>query len=280
VTHEIVEVVTPEGVPLRFKLAHAGDRASAFAIDFVLIMVVSVGLVLLASLATGGLGGSWAWAFTEIAVFLLQSFYFAWFEIRWLGATPGKRRIGLRVIDRKGGQLTASAVVARNLVRNIEVFLPLAVALAPEQLWPDAPGWLRLVAGAWTFVFLLMPAFNKQRLRIGDMVGGTLVVLMPKAMLLPDVAAQPAAARLAFTDAQLDVYGIKELQVLEGVLRSVASPQGYEAADRVAEQIQKKIGWDGAALPPEGFLGEFYAALRARLEHRMLLGKRKADKFS
>jgi uncharacterized RDD family membrane protein YckC len=278
--HTVVEVVTPEGVPLRFRLATPGDRASAFGIDFILIVVVCIGLILLASWASSGMRASWFWVFTQIAVFALQNFYFAWFEIRWLGATPGKRRLGLRVIDRKGGQLTASAVVARNLVRNIEVFLPLAVALAPEQLWPDAPGWARLLAGGWVFVLMLMPVFNKQHLRIGDMVGGTLVVMMPSAVLLPDVAAQPGAAKLAFSDAQLDVYGIKELQVLEEVLRRQAEPTGAEAASRVAEQIQKKIRWDGALETPEKFLGEFYAALRARLEHRMLLGKRKADKFS
>lgn len=274
-----VEVVTPEGVPLRFHLAGVGDRAGAFAIDFIIILVCSIGIALLATWATGGQAASWALAFAQLVIFAMQNFYFAWFEIRWLGSTPGKRRLGLRVIDRKGGQLTAGAVVARNFVRNVEVFLPLAVAAAPEQLWPDAPGWARLLAAGWTFVFLLMPLFNAHRLRIGDLVGGTLVVRIPRALLLPDVAGAPQAAELTFTDAQLDVYGIKELQVLEDVLRRAADPGGADLAARVADPIQKKIRWDGAPTPPVRFLTQFYAALRARLERRMLLGKRKADKF-
>jgi hypothetical protein len=50
----------------------------------------------------------------------------------------------------------------------------------------------------------------------------------------------------------------------------------------VAEKIKVKIGWDRERwrVDNDRFLREFYAALRARLEHRMLLGERKEDKYS
>jgi len=291
-----VEVLTPEGIPLELTLAHAGDRANAFFLDALLIGVVTIVIMLLAALASGSaLRGTWVGAFATLVWFLGWNFYFIFFELRWQGATPGKRWVGLRVIDRHGGPLTADAVIVRNLTRDIEFFMPFQMLLSAEAMAPDAPGWTRLVGLVWLFVLALLPLFNKQRLRVGDLVAGTMVVLAPKAVLLQDQSAhalapapgQAPAGRVhfEFSDAALDVYGIYELQVLEEVLRKGAdgSPEGFLALDAVAGKIQHKIGWDVIAqgrVDPGQFCKDFYAALRARLEHKMLLGDRKADKYS
>jgi len=295
------EIVTPEGIPVRFTLARAGDRAGAFVLDMVLQVVVVVAILWALSAAVGG-AGSWLTAVVVIIAFLLLNFYFAFFEIRWQGATPGKRRVGIRVIDARGGQLETSAVLARNLIRELEVWTPLRFLLASEVVWPEAPGWARVIAGAWAFVFMFMPVFNKDRLRVGDMIAGTRVVLHPRAVLVPDLvdearavgapvhaaagaaAAAPATAPVAahaFSDAQLGIYGIYELQVLEGVLRiSPGDSAHLEAVRTVAEKVRNKIRYEGTVSDDERFLREFYVAQRAHLEQRMLFGQRREDKFS
>jgi uncharacterized RDD family membrane protein YckC len=290
----IREIVTPEGIPVRFTLARAGDRATAFLLDVVLQIVVVVAILWAVAVAVGG-SDSWLTAVIVVIAFLLLNFYFAFFEIRWQGATPGKRRVGIRVIDARGGQLETSAVLARNLIRELEVWTPLRFLLASELVWPEAPGWARLLAGAWAFEFQFMPVFNKDRLRVGDMIAGTRVVLHPKAALVPDLvdeaagapghaaararAAAPAAH--AFTDAQLGIYGIYELQVLEGVLRiSPGDTAHLDAVRTVAEKVRTKIRYEGNITDDERFLREFYVAQRAHLEQKMLFGQRRQDKFS
>jgi uncharacterized RDD family membrane protein YckC len=291
----VFEVVTPEGVPLHLRVALAGDRAAAFLLDILFILVPTVALVVGTVVATGvRLQGSWLGAFTNLALFLAWNFYFMFFELKWQGATPGKRIVGLRVIDRHGGPLSADAVIVRNLTRDVEFFMPLQMLLG-GALVGESSGWSRLVGVLWLLVLALLPLFNKLRLRVGDIVGGTLVVTRPRAVLLSDQSAHavaPAGAATPtaglvyqFTDAALDVYGIYELQVLEEVLRRGAdgSPEGFLAMDAVCEKIQRKIGWDTIAsgrVEPAAFLRDFYAALRARLEHKMLLGERKTDKYS
>ncbi len=279
----IREVLTPEGVPLHFRVATAGDRAAAFLIDLLLVALATVLLVLLATFALSGPGGGVPIAIALVGAFLLRAFYFMGFELRWRGLTPGKKRLGLRVIDRHGGALTTEAVVSRNLVRDLEVFLPLGALLAPEQLWDGAPGWAMLLALVWLLLCALLPLFNRDRLRVGDLVGGTIVVSAPRAVLLTDLAAaaQPAAGKealFAFSPKQLDVYGIYELQVLEDVLRRDAARPNPGELSAIAERIRKKIDWQGEVRDTQRFLREFYAALRARNEQRLLFGKRKADK--
>ncbi|HEX6738293.1 MAG TPA: RDD family protein, partial [Vicinamibacteria bacterium] len=241
------EVVPPEGVPLRFAVARAGDRVGAFLVDGAMVVGATVVVALVTALmaaATRGMG----LAMGLLAFFLLRNFYFTWFECRWHGATPGKRLLGLRVIDAHGGSLTADAVFARNLMREVELFVPLVALLAPEAVLPDVPVWARFVAFAWVFVCALLPLFNRDRLRVGDLVAGTMVVLAPPALLREDLsaaAAPPARAALAFTPEQLDLYGIHELQVLESLLRQRRPP--LATLDSVARRIQLKIGW---AAPP------------------------------
>ena len=266
-------IVTPEGVALGVMLADRGTRAAAFVVDMLLIAAGVAGLVLAGLLLFAAIR-AWGAAVAMLGFFLLRNFYFSFFELRGRGVTPGKRLLGLRVIDRAGGPLRPDAVVARNLMREIEVFVPLSF-LATPQLTGDAA-----IAQA-----LLMPFFNRDRLRLGDLVGGTMVIAVPRAALASDIAGTPpsgaakAAARYGFSDAQLEIYGIYELQTLEGVLRRT-DPQSATTRQEIARRIQARIGWEGEAPASDAdrFLEGFYIAQRARLERKLLFGVRRKDK--
>jgi hypothetical protein len=97
------------------------------------------------------------------------------------------------------------------------------------------------------------------------------------ATLADDIASTPAAAQSqrTFSDAALDLYGVYELQTLESVLRA-ARP---DALETVASTIRQKadIADDGDDL---GFLTDYYRALCVRLEHRMMLGHRRDNKYA
>lgn len=277
-------IVTPEGVPLPFELAAVGDRMMAFLLDVLVIFVV-VGVLLVAGVLAGLRTGGVALALALVASFLVRNFYFAWMELRLGGRTPGKRRMRLRVIARDGGPLTAEAVLARNLTRDLEVFLPLTALTNPSLIFPGAPGWGGLLCCLWLLIFMLLPLFNKDRLRCGDIIAGTLVVRDNDPVLLSDLTTElslPHAEQepaFPFTAAQLDHYGIRELQVLEDVLRDGLDPAKQELLVKVAASIRQKIEWEPS--PQEDdylFLMAFYKAQRARLEHRLLLGDRRERK--
>ncbi|MGH6886792.1 MAG: RDD family protein, partial [Geminicoccales bacterium] len=180
-------IVTPEGVALPVELAGRSERAAAFLIDLSIITGCFIGLILLAWLAgltEGGPGEGqgiavWVWIILLLVWFLVRSFYFALFELRWQGSTPGKRVFHLRVTDRSGGALTADAVIARNLMREVEVFLPFSLIIV--GIATEMHGLLQLAMLGWMLILTFMPLFNRDRLRVGDMVGGTWVIVAPKA---------------------------------------------------------------------------------------------------
>lgn len=269
------ELRTPEGVPLVFTIAPAGDRIAAFVVDLLWILLFGVGILVIATVR----GSPWVVALAYFAFFLLRNGYFMWFELRWQGRTPGKKRAGCRVADAGGGALAPDQVVVRNLTREVELFLPLVVLSHPEVIVSAGPGWVKVLAALWLGVFFLLPLLDRDRRRIGDLLAGTIVVREPRTALRKDLLAAPARAEeLAFTRAQLAMYGVYELQVLEELLRK-DSPRA-DALASVAESVRRKIAWtpSGAEPEPRAFLEAFYRAQRARLERDLVLGKARERK--
>ena len=270
-------LVTPEGVDLSLRIADFGQRFAALLLDLLfMVTTLVIATILIAVLALSGGRGSATLAAVVwlLGFFLLRNGYFIIMEMGPRAATFGKRIIGLRVVARSGGRLTADAVIARNLMREIEFYLPLSFLIVDTSRGAaDTAAWL--LGLGWTLIFAFFPLFNSDRLRVGDLIAGTWVIRTPKKTLGLDLIGRNAAsARLVFTDEQLDAYGAFELQTLEQVLR-LGRP---EAMATVADTIRAKIGhWDDAS--DAAFLNTYYEALRARLERKLLFGRRRLDKF-
>lgn len=291
-------LVTPEGIALPLVLASRGTRFAALFIDLVIIAVLQI--VVTVALFFSGLGllgmniedlekakGSVQYSIQFLAIvyiaamFLFRHGYFLFFELGARGATPGKRMTGIRVAARGGARLTTEMVLARNLIRDVEITLPLA-ALGEVIGGSGLYGWLALI---WFAAVALFPFFNRDRLRAGDLVAGTWVVEAPKSKLEAAMSTGTAAASgtsqttgasYKFGEEELAIYGEYELQTLERVLRE----DRQEAMVAVHEAICRKIGWNPGAGDERAFLEAYYTQLRARLESGMRMGKRKADKHA
>jgi len=291
-------LVTPEGVALNVAIAPAGARIGALFIDlailFGLFLAVLIGFALLAwAYAATGLPtpsdgfGELVIVLLIIIVFLARNAYFLFFELGSRSATWGKRIVGIRVAARDGGRLTADAIIARNLVRDIEMFLPL-IFMTSGGVQGQLSDFAAMAGTIWVAVFLLFPLLNKDRLRCGDLIAGTWVVQSKRTSLGALVASasgtsmldhdksSPLNGNYQFSDAELSVYGEYELQMLEQVLRS----DNQDALETVCNSICVKIGWNPGSGDERAFLEAYYTQLRARLERNMRFGNRRADKFS
>ena len=136
----------PEGVRLEFRLAGPVVRAAAWAID----AAIRALLYLVFAIVFAFMGGV-GMALMFIGFFLIEWFYPVLFEIRD-GATPGKKAMGIQVIQDTGVPVTPAASVIRNFLR-IADFLPVFYA-----------------AG------LISMMSNREFKRLGDLAAATLVV--------------------------------------------------------------------------------------------------------
>jgi uncharacterized RDD family membrane protein YckC len=142
----VIQHETPEGAILRLRPAGAPVRALAWVIDVAIraLIIIVLGIVL-------SLFGELGIGFYLVVIFMLDWFYNVFFEVL-KGATPGKKRLGLVVVNDNGTPVTWSASLLRNLLRVVD-FLPVGYALG-------------LV---WTL-------FHPQYKRLGDLAAGTRVI--------------------------------------------------------------------------------------------------------
>jgi uncharacterized RDD family membrane protein YckC len=126
-----------------------------------LIIQAGLGLVLLivaGVIAATGLGRLlpagpiWVTALVLALVFALHYGYFIGFEILWGGQTPGKRKVGIRVVKDSGRPLTVFETIGRNLLRIVDAL----------------PGFYA--------VGIVTALLNSQNKRLGDFVAGSLVI--------------------------------------------------------------------------------------------------------
>jgi uncharacterized RDD family membrane protein YckC len=173
------------GVDITLRVAGPGTRAYAFIIDWHIRLLVALAWVL-AGLLTGLIvGGSFRKdtfpLFFLAPALLIYFLYHPVLEVLMRGRTPGKRMAGARIVTLEGETPGTGALLMRNLFRLID----------------SLPG-VYLVG-------LVCCIFTTQRVRVGDLAAGTLLILDdPKAtqslalvgMVAQSSRLQPDAAAL------------------------------------------------------------------------------------
>src|SRR3970040_1371697 len=140
-------VATPEGIELTLHLAGAVPRAIAWTID----LAIRAGIVL--AMMTGAAQfGQAGWGVVLLTMFFVEWLLPAWFEAAWRGQTPGKRAMGLAVLNDDGTPVRWPGALTRNLLRAVD-FLPFLYGI----------GLLAMLA-------------HRDFKRLGDLAAGTVVV--------------------------------------------------------------------------------------------------------
>ncbi|MDQ2930983.1 MAG: stage II sporulation protein M [Gemmatimonadota bacterium] len=185
-----VEIETPEQTVLSYTVAGVGSRTAAGLIDLVVIGISQLVLFLMLAVFDPALfsgkttiekmSSAWVSALWILVSFALLWGYYVVFEAIWDGQTPGKRMLGIRVVQDGGYSVSFGASAARNLLRFID-----------------------MQPGLFYAVGLVSVAANKSGKRLGDMVAGTFVVHERRALISSATRSAPDVATRAAITSQL-----------------------------------------------------------------------------
>jgi uncharacterized RDD family membrane protein YckC len=162
VDREQLHIAGLTGVEIALDIAGPGSRSYAFLIDWHIRLLLALAwFITTMSVLTGiaGVAPTLRLAIKDhlalaiIPALCIYFFYHLVLEVLMRGRTPGKRMAGVRIVTRQGGTPSAGALIIRNVFRLIDC-LP-----------------------ALYLVGLLTCILSAQRVRIGDMAAGTLLVL-------------------------------------------------------------------------------------------------------
>ncbi|MCP3981572.1 MAG: RDD family protein [bacterium] len=231
--HGLDTLETPERVDLEVELAGVGSRSLAYMLDFLLLIVVILGSVLILT-QIEAFAGTAAAVLMTLLVFSLYWFYFAVFEAAWNGQTPGKRLMGLRVQKVGGYPIGVAEALIRNFLRPlVDLF------------------------GGGLPIGLLVMLFTRRHQRVGDLAAGT-VVVREKTAQVGNVESLGFVA--ADSDAAVSTSGLRlsaeEFELLNDYL---TRSHGFDLGSRrrletrLAEMLRLRLDERGGL--PERLLG-------------------------
>lgn len=252
---------TPESVELEFTLAGIGNRAYALLIDYIifglililfLIGILIFNSVLLETIAkllgsTNGLE-LWLIAVQALMGFFIYVGYFVFFETVWSGQTPGKRYVKIRVIRDDGRPVRLQQSTLRALLRPFDDLF---------------------------FIGVFLIVFNQREKRLGDLVGGTLVIQeqqpMTTAALKVSTSAQSLAKKLLI-EADISSLLPEDFAVIREYLqrREAMIPNARnELSKQLASQVKQIIALDKlpAKVDANVFLEAVYQAYQQQFDN-------------
>jgi len=216
-------VEIPGGINLEAQVVGPIPRFFAFAIDLAIRgIVIFVLSILSIPFGSFGLGGG----FFLIFLFAIEWLYPVLFEVYMRGQTPGKRLLGISVINDDLSPVTLGTSMVRNLLRTVD-FLPLFY-----------------LAGLVTMLS------NRRFQRLGDMAAGTLVISVPesaKPAVTKDILPLPPSTSLLRNEQSAIVDFLQRSQQLseprQQELASILEGVTHQKTDNGVEQLQRIGAW-------------------------------------
>jgi len=180
-----------EGVEIQLRIAGPYVRVLAYLLDLLIRIGVCIAAYLLLMLIGFMIGFNVAQGLSMLLMFFLTFFYYIVFEAGKRGASPGKRAMGLRVVDTSGAPISWGQAFIRNMLRFADG-MPL-----------------------FSYGFgLLTTLMTKRFQRLGDLLANTVVVYdkLPKMHVssLPPALASVAPSVPLSREEQAAILGFKE----------------------------------------------------------------------
>jgi len=245
-------ISTPENVDLHLELAGLGNRIFACSIDTLINYAIILLLALLCALGVGvveyfpmadrmrTIADYAIIGLTIIVVLFIFFGYHIFFEGLWQGQSPGKRAVGIRVIELNGQPVSWPAVIIRNLIRVVDMGLML--------------------------IGLAVMLFDRTERRLGDLAAGTLVIRerLP-APTDQNLTIKETSQPTGFVD--IGRISPKEYDLLVSFLsrrEKLSKSQRPLLARRLEHYLRARLNEPPAGESPELFLERLYLAYRAR----------------
>lgn len=241
-----ITITTPEHVEVRLEPAGAGSRFLAITIDSLFTYGAPI---LFFQLIVPFIGIGFAYALTITFFFSLHLGWHVYFETRRGGRTPGKRALGLRVVDARGLPISLHQSMVRNIVRTIDA-MP-----------------------AFYGVAAITSLLDGSRRRLGDLVAGTLVIREARPLAYrPQLSGQRRYNSLRTARVLRLIRHRISLEEREFLLAlclraGKMSPEGrYDLMEEVANVYRQKLGAEEEEISGENFVRDLTAVLFAGRE--------------
>ncbi|MGD2246972.1 MAG: RDD family protein [Candidatus Methanofastidiosia archaeon] len=227
---EDLTIETAENIILRYDTATVGSRSAAALLDYILILIILIGLNASMSLFNrlgGDLFSSYFVALFYIFLSTVSWGYFVVTEMVLNGSSIGKHFLHLKVIKDTGSPIDVVDSLARNFLRYID-----------------------LLPGTY-LVGITAMMLNPKSKRLGDYVAGTVVVRTSAAPLDALHIGETPYDEIVKDNPSLSLITAQEYHIMRDYLikrETLPEHTSYTLARKLATRMAQKLGME----PPHG----------------------------
>ena len=203
-----IYINTNQNVQINFEISSIGDRLLAYLIDALVIGGIAIGVLFI--------GAATEFALGMFLMFIPIFFYHLICELFMNGQSVGKRSRGIRVMKKDGNPASFSSYFLRFLLRPIDSFYGLGLAV----------------------IF-----FTTNNQRLGDLAAGTVVVNIKseddlKQQIRQEMNINPHEGIKYPEVAQLTE---KDIEIIRTILHNRVESKGHHVVHDLAKKIAEKI---------------------------------------
>lgn len=240
-----IRIATNFNIDLEFPAAPFHRRLIAWMLDMIILVFY---LIILVNVAKEFIMGR-----DNINYFWLSFFYFMLIvpvltyhlicEILIGGQSIGKRILGIRIVNEKGGRPSISQYIIRWLIRTSDYMIFVIVFAAADEANNGNTSFFAHIAAAFCLLItdVILVNASKKRQRLGDMLAHTIMIRTKEDAHITQTIFQEVSDTYVPSFPQIMRLSDRDMNALKGILETATRRGDYNMAELASEKIKAHL---------------------------------------
>ena len=255
-----IKVPTNFNIELEFEIPEFYRRLVALLLDILIeFFYFRIIVEVLSGLSSSGnfsdTDGQYDFHALSVILFLPILVYHVVLEITMNGQSFGKKIMGLRVVDEKGGKASISQFIIRWLLRISDLWMFLLLVLIIQMsVFPTAEN-IFIVIGALGFLVtdIVLVVSSRKGQRIGDILAHTILIRTDTRSSIEETVFQEVSDNYVPSFPQIMRLNDRDINAIKSILETARKKGDYKMAENASEKIKTHLKID-SDLSPFDFL--------------------------
>ncbi len=256
----VIKVPTSFNIDVEFQIPEFFRRLISLLIDIVIeffYLLIATQLFKIVAGSSDLSNPDSAYNMQGIALLLIVPVlvYHVFFEITLNGQSVGKKVMGLRVVDEKGGKASISQFFIRWLLRISDVWIASLIIflISNPQFDNLQTGFIVLFAFGFLLTDIILVLSSKKGQRIGDLLARTILIRTSSKSNIEETIFQEVADNYVPSFPQIMQLSDKDINAIKSILETARKKGDYEMASKAADKITSHLKIE-TSMPPFDFL--------------------------
>jgi len=239
-----IRIATNFNIDLEFPAAPFHRRLIAWILDMIILVFYLIFLVNVAKemLWSGAINYFWL-SFFYFMLIVPPLTYHLFCEMLMGGQSIGKRILGIRIVNERGGRPSISQYIIRWLIRTSDYMIVVIIFAAADEARNGNTSFFTHIAAAFCLLLtdIILVNASKKRQRLGDMLAHTIMIRTKEDAHITQTIFQEVSDTYVPSFPQIMRLSDRDMNALKGILETAKRRGDYNMAELASEKIKAHL---------------------------------------